>query len=95
MTRSKEIKKDVEKYKSLEVLADSDGGKILIETLNKDVINTVDWLASNFTEVNHTELIARCAVLKSSLATLRTLKNSKKNVELAEDALKEALSTDE
>lgn len=85
----KEVEEDIGKYKALQVVVESEGGEILIQSLNKDIINTIDWLSSNYKTASHSDLIARCALISSHLGVLRTLKNASKNIELAEAALKE------
>jgi response regulator of citrate/malate metabolism len=84
----KEILDDIDKFKSIEVLNHTDGGKILVNTIFKDVVNTVDTLAVIYKTATLPELQAHCASLQSNLALLKVFKNAKKQVELAEEALK-------
>jgi len=88
---SKEIKKELDRVKSITVLANSDGGKILIVSFHKDIINNIDKLAYNYAELTHIEMITICANLRTKLELLRTFNNSKKNKEIAEKDLEEAL----
>lgn len=95
MTKAKEIKKDIEKYKSLEILSESDGGKLLVNTVNKDLINSIEWLANNYKNASQSELVGYCASIQSNLAILRVLRNAKSNTSLAEDALRQELDNTE
>lgn len=93
--KKEEIIQDIGNYKALEVVANSDGGELLIQSLNKDIVNSIEWLVSNFKEATHNELVSHIAIIKSNMGILRTLKNAKTNVELAEEALKQELETPE
>jgi len=88
---SKEIKKELDRVKSISVLANSDGGKILVKSFHKDIINDMDKLAYNYASLTHIEMIAICANLRTKLSLLRTFNNSKKNQEIAEKDLEESL----
>lgn len=85
----KEIKDDIGKYKALEALKDSEGGEILIDTLNKDLVDAVIWLCANYQKAQPTEIVGKCAHISGIIAVLRTLKNAEDNAELAEEALKQ------
>lgn len=90
----KEIRTDLDKYKSLEALQHSDGGKILIESCLGDILITVETLASQFKDLSHIEMITQCARLNERLAVYKVLKNAEKNKRIVEQALKEALEQD-
>lgn len=95
MSNKKEIKKDLDTFKKFEVMSNSDGGKALQSLCLKDIINSIDVLANKFQTATHIELISQCVILKERLSMYRLLKNSKNNVLLAEEALKEALESEE
>lgn len=84
----KEILDDIGKYKAIEALLNFEGGKLLVETAHKDIVNSMDLLASSYKTATHADLIALCANLKANLDMLRVFKNAKTNRELAEEALK-------
>ena len=88
---SKEIKKTLGKLKSINILAQSEGGQLLSKSFIKEVLNSVNKLAYNYHSLSHTEMIAECATLRSRLEILRTFNASKKNQEIAEEDLKIAL----
>jgi len=83
-----EVEKDIKTYKSLSALANSDGGKLLIKTLRKDIKSDIDTICSL---VNEDEMKLRVAImsLKKNIALLQTLTRSKKNLELALEALEQ------
>lgn len=89
MTFTKEeIQKDVKTYKSLSALSDSEGGKQLIKNLRKDIKGDIDTICSL---VNDDEMKIRVAIisLKKNIALLQTLTRSRKNLDLALEALEE------
>ena len=90
-----EIKKDLAKFKKFEVMANSEGGQELKKLCLQDIVNAVDVLATKFQTLSHVEIIGQCAILKERLAIYRLFKNSKENVILAEEALKEALEPED
>ena len=83
-----EIEKDLAKYSSLASLKDSEGGKILIEALEKDCMSTIDELRLKCRELSHIEMIGLCLKLNEKLNLLRTLNNSEKNRELVKEEFK-------
>jgi len=87
----KEIKESLGKLKAINVVADSEGGQLLIKTYRKDVLNSMDKLAYNYQNLSHMELVSECASLRSKLEILRTFNTSKKNEIIAENDLKELL----
>lgn len=87
----KEVEKDVRRAKDLEVLASSNGGKLLQTALRKDVASTISSLSYKYQEVSHAELIALCADLRSQFAMLKLLKNARTNSKFMQEQLDELL----
>lgn len=85
------IEKDLEKYVALENLADSAGGKVIVDNLALDIIATAEALGVRYKTASHAELLGMCADLDNKLTILRLITRAKKNKELATDALKEAI----
>lgn len=85
----KELEAEFRKFAGLDVLAKSDGGKILIETLAKDIVSVVDNLAQNFKTLTMQEFVGAGAELRSKLTFLRVLSQAEKNKNDAEVILKE------
>jgi len=87
----KEIEKDLDIYASLDVLADSEGGKLLISKLATDIISLAGTLGTKYKSSTHAELVGFCADLDSKYTMLLSLTRAKKNKDLATDALREEL----
>lgn len=83
--RLNEIEKDLSKYSSLAALKDSEGGKILIEALEKDCMTTIDEIRLKCREVSHIELIALCLRLNEKLNVLKILNNAENNRNLTKE----------
>ncbi len=88
------IKKDIRKYSAIEAVKDSDGGRELITTLQKDISSVIEDIAGNYKTLSHIELVTKCARLSEKLSMLKVLERAKKNRELALDALKTAQRED-
>lgn len=91
----KELEKDLSQASSLEAVALSSGGKIIIETLKSDVIGDMDTLANKYSELQHLDLIAVCADMKTKLDLLRVLIRAPKNKKFLMDIMKDALKEEE
>lgn len=86
------IADELDEKHSLAVLAESEGGKLLITATLKDIATTVSALSTQYKEATHTDLIVLCAELDKNLALHHTLKRAKKHKEELEEVLKEALT---
>ncbi len=95
MSKKEEITKDLNRLKSISVLKETDGGKILINSCKQDVLNTIDTIRFKYTELSHIELIGQCARLNERLAFLLTLRGVEENKKIAEQDLEELLKEDE
>lgn len=89
---NKEIEDDISKYAKLESLANNEGGKLLIDSSEKDIINSIDTIIGKYKEASHIELIAIIARLEARLSLLRTLTNAGKNKKLAKQELERLLN---
>jgi hypothetical protein len=83
---------DVDVYTALKTVASSDGGKILIANLLKDVVGSVGVLENQYKTLTHIELIAQCAALSEKLSLLRTLTRASKNLDDLKKLLEDTLS---
>lgn len=88
MEQKEEIKKDVKKYAALDGIKSTPGGKILIESLQKDIISCVDEISTKYKSATHVELIALGAKLGERITILRTLNRASKNKKYAQEQLK-------
>ena len=85
------IKEDVEKMKALSAVSNTEGGKMLIDSLGRDVVNGVESLIGNYKTSGEMKLIATIAKLQSDLGLLRVLTRAEANSKEAQAALKELL----
>ncbi|MCG3219606.1 MAG: hypothetical protein KAR35_11380 [Candidatus Heimdallarchaeota archaeon] len=83
----KEIQDDISRFRSIETMANSNGGKIILKEIKSDVVSTIDQLSTRYGELTHIELIALCAGLKEKLTMMRVMKNAKENKAMAIEAL--------
>lgn len=82
-----DVKKDIRKYSSIDAVSNSEGGKIVVSSLQKDIVSVIDDLASKYKTASHVELIALCATLQARLALLRVLVRSRKLKKIALEEL--------
>lgn len=87
MDKKEEIKKDIQKFSAIEAVSNTTGGKILLKSLQKDVVSTIDELSSKYKTTSHLEMIALCAKLSEKLILLRVLNKAKKLKKLAQEEL--------
>lgn len=79
---------DINKYRALESLKDSEGGRILIASLKENIENVSKLLSVSYKSKTHAELMGLCAELESNFYLITALDNSSTNKKLAEDYLK-------
>jgi hypothetical protein len=91
MPKSKEIIKDLDKFKGIAVIADMDGGKLIRKTLRKDLLTSIRVVSNKFKELSHAELLAHCAIIKSNINLLDVFSVAKSNAKLLEEELEKAL----
>jgi hypothetical protein len=83
------VAEDIDKYASLKAVADSEGGKVLLQALNRDITGAVEALVAAYKTAPEHELRALVACLEARIQLARTLNRAGTNLELAEDVLKE------
>lgn len=76
---------------ALDVLADAEGGKIIVSALKSDVVQYVEWLSQQYHTATHTELITACANLHAKLTLYRALTRAAGHVKELREALEETL----
>ena len=86
-----EIKKDLELSKSIEVIAEMEGGLILQKALRQDLFTAIDIIANQYKTLSHPEMIAYGADIKKSLDLLRVFSRAKKNSQILENELEKIL----
>lgn len=86
-----EMQKDLKKFSSLEAVSLSEGGKILIESLIVDIVNSVDTLGNRYGDMSIQQFVSICAEMKSKLDLVRVLTRAKKNKLDLKDLIAETL----
>jgi sugar-specific transcriptional regulator TrmB len=87
MDKIEDIKKDIKKFSAIDAVANSDGGKIIIKSTERELVSIIDELASKFKTLNQTEFIALCASLSAKLGLIRTLRKAEGLKKLAKEEL--------
>jgi len=82
-----EDEKALDKYHDLKALADTPGGRLLVEAFIADVVSKVDVLVSQYSTLSHIEMIALCASIKEKLDVARALTRAEDNLKELSDAL--------
>lgn len=81
---------EYETYHSLDQLRQSDGGKVLVDGLLKDIAGSIDVLAHRYGEMTRDQMTAICAEIAVRVNTVNAIRNSKANLDvIVEEALKE------
>ena len=78
-----------ETQNKLKALYDTDGGKLLVDTLMAQVVNMINQLSSGYKHMTLEEFISTSADLSTKLNMVRSLTKAKKNQEVLEELLKE------
>jgi len=84
-----DIIKELEMAKSLLVVKESEGGKILLDDLNKDAANSLDIIISNYKEWDHIRLITEIAKIEAINNLSSKLNVNQETVKLLETELEE------
>jgi hypothetical protein len=85
------LNKQKEDFGALRSLANTDGGKLLVEALTKDALNSIERFANQYKTLTHQEFIALGAEVSIRLGLLRTLSRAEKNEKEVVSLLKDAL----
>jgi len=91
-SQEEELLRDLGDASALASLALSDGGKLLIVTLSKEVTSAVDSISSGYKDYTHQELIAVCANLKARIDLLRALTRAESAQKMLHDVWIESFS---
>lgn len=85
------IVNDFDNAKALEVLAMSDGGKLLAQGLIADIVGTIDTFSLRYKEATLQEFVGWGADLNKMLTLYRSLKRAKEASKLLKEELEKAL----
>lgn len=88
MEESEEIKVEtatLKKFKDLAILAESDGGKIVIDILSKDIASAISMMTSNYTTLTLQEYVGAMAGIKVKAELISVFKNADINAKSTEE----------
>ena len=91
MQEEEQIKKDLGAISTLEAVALTEGGQMLIKSLVKDIIGSVDMLSTNYSGYSLEKFISLAADIKSKSDLVRTLTRSSANKAYLEELLADAI----
>lgn len=80
-----------DKTHALDVMAQTEGARVLVDTLVSDVITSISNLTSNYKRLPEMELRSICAEMSANLAIILAITRAKGNRKALEDNLKEIL----
>jgi len=82
---------ELERYKALDNLSRSKGGKLMIEMIKKDISDLVSKLSYKFDSMTDIELRSVCASISPRITVLRAFQNAEANFEVTKADLEELL----
>jgi hypothetical protein len=85
------IKDDLEVQASLAAVGNSDGGKILIKSLTRDIIDAIETLGYKHDTLTQQEFISLGSKIKTSIDMIQVLTNAEGNKEYYKELLEKAL----
>jgi len=83
---------DLDKAKALDILASSEGGKLLADSLIADIVATVESFAAHYEKATMQEFVAWGAGLSQKIEMFRTLRRAKDASRILKEELDKALS---
>lgn len=86
-----EVIDDLNKIKDLVILADTEGGKRLIETLTEDIISSVENIIDNRHVYKQEQFVSIACDIKAKLDVVKVLKKAKENEKFLKELLQDAL----
>lgn len=84
---SKELKDEIRKHNALQALPNLEGGKILVETLKKDITDVINEICLKHKTATHIELVTICVKLNERLNILKMITGAKKRKKAAQEEL--------
>ena len=90
LTELQEIANEADKFHALKTLLDQEGGQIILKHHIDSVVRGVDGLA-NYRHMDRDQLVSVAAMITTNLEMARALTRAAKNLEMADEALEEAL----
>lgn len=87
MDKKNEIIEDIKRYSRIEAISNTEGGKIVLGGLRKDISSCISDITRGYGKYTHIELIAKCARLSEQLTLLRVLNRASKLKKFAQEEL--------
>ena len=84
--------KKIQTLTAIKTLAESDGGKAVVDNLLKDILDITDWLGHSYKTATHAELMGKCAELESKQTIVRLITRAEWNQSVEIDELKEMIA---
>jgi hypothetical protein len=85
-------KEDINKVKDLVILADTEGGKVLIKTLTDDIISDIDRFVNYRSALSQFEFNSLACDIKAKLDVVRVLKRAQNNEKFLKELLEDTLT---
>jgi len=85
----KELTEEIKKYKAIKALNDNEGGKILVETLGKVIVDELNYLLSKYREIPELDIKVRLAKVSEKLLLIRVLTRAESNFDVLSEQLNE------
>ncbi len=82
----KEIEEDIKKFSKIAEIGKTDGGKEIIQALERDIVGVIDELKNKYKRAKHFSLICMLSKLSEKLDLYRVLTRAEQN---KKDAKKE------
>jgi len=84
-----DTEEELNKVKSIIILGNSDGGKVLKDKLNSDIDGIISTLTHIYQSATHIELISLLSDLNAKKQLLATLEGAKESEEILKQELKQ------
>lgn len=89
--KNNEILDDLAIVRPLAAIIESEGGKIIFDSLLTTILSQMNFLCDNYTSKSHVETMALISEMKAYRDIAKTMSSAKTNKEFLEDELKRVL----
>lgn len=86
-----QVEKDLEQFVSLDSIAQSEGGKLLVDRFSRDILGAMERLSMGYGKFTLQEFMAIGAEVREKLTMVRILTRAHKNREAAKERLEELI----
>ena len=91
-TESELLSERMKNFKKLSSLYNSEGGKLLVKTLLKDVVQIMERIGTNYSTMTHQQFIAAGCNLGKTLDMVQVIAHSSANIKQTEEMLENLIS---